>query len=129
MSNFMVVASLSFMLANCSLGAMLGDWLYIQRPVEAMYNGIDCIFYSGASYNIFGAICGTDMYKTEPYIEHIRILTAFSFSFSLMLYFMVLYRKLTPPYVKLMGFLICTMSLTSAILWQTVERRELPASE
>jgi len=125
-SSLLLLPSMTFMVANSSLGAMLSDWLYVRQAVQ---HG-DCIFYNGATFNLFGAICGVDIRETESYVKHMQILTGFTFAFSLLLYFMTLYRKAPLLYIKLLATIICILASVSVVLWQVSTRSShMPSDE
>lgn len=118
----------SFMIAHFSMGAVLGDWVtFCERLIISFGTETGpCTVYKGEAYNMFGTLCGIALSDVEKYMATIQILLAVAFGFSMILFFLVAFKRLDRAMIRLTTLIILALEVASVVLWMTSTRVDLP---
>lgn len=123
----LVLAS-SFVVANAAITTLIGDWFVFKGTSQTLPVGdSECKVYGGEAYNLFGSICGTNLYDLEDIATTLQILLSVNLGFSLLLFFLVAFRRLKRNLIKLTCLVILGLSVSSVTLWATTEFTVLPS--
>lgn len=124
-----IIIGFSFMIANFSMGALLGDWFTVPKTKEVTFGSdqISCTVYKNEAYNMFGSICGLEIATVEKYMATMQILLSVGFGFSLILFFLVAFKRLDKKMIRLSLLVIVTLQVTSLVLWLRSHRVNLPS--
>jgi hypothetical protein len=118
---------ISFLVAHFALGATLGDWLVIcDQLVISFGTSVGCTVYEGEAYNMFGSLCGIPLTDVETYMSTIQILLSFSLGLSLILFFLVAFKRLDRMMIRLASFIVCVLQVACLLIWLTSSRVDLP---
>lgn len=127
MERFEILLLLSFMIAHFSVIATIGDWFIFKKEMVIDFGPKkdSCVVYGGEAYNLYGSLCGIRVSSVETYMSTMQILLPIAFGFSLILFFLVVFRRLRRNMIRLTASVIIALELASCILWQTVTRVDL----
>jgi hypothetical protein len=129
---FELLISLTFMVAHFAMAATMGDFFHFNK--EAVINigkttPITCTVYSGEAYNVYGSLCGQRIASFEKYMMTLQILLPSGFGFSLVLFFLVLFRRMRKNTIRLTAGIILVIEMSACILWQVSDRSYLPIDD
>lgn len=130
---FELVLSLTFMVAHFAMAATMGDWMRFSKETAVTIGTtaapITCTVYKGEAYNLFGSLCGLGIASFEKYMVTMQILLPAAFGFSLLLFFLVLFRRMSTRAIRLTTVVIFLLELSVCVLWQVSDRSDLPTDK
>lgn len=123
-----IILGSSFMIAHFSMGATLGDWFTVPETTDVTFGSehISCKVYKDEAYNMFGSMCGLGIATVEKYMATLQILLSVAFGFSMILFFLVAFKRLDKRMIRLTLLIILTLEVASSVLWLTSPRVDLP---
>jgi glucan phosphoethanolaminetransferase (alkaline phosphatase superfamily) len=119
----------SFIVANAAVGAITCDWLFFKGTPRTVYvtDTISCVIYDKEAYNMFGAVCGVDLNDIESYAGTLQILLPINLVLALLMFFLIVLRRLKKRVIKSTSFIILLISMASAMIWTISDRERLPS--
>jgi hypothetical protein len=127
---FELIMSLTFLVAHFAMAATMGDWFRFKKEFDMTIGTssppVACTVYKGEAYNLFGSLCGISVASFEKYVMTLQILLPAGFGFSLVLFFLVLFRRMSARAIRLTAGVVFAIELAASVLWQVSVRSDLP---
>lgn len=123
-----IVLICSFIVANTAITALLGDWFIFlgdSQNVVVSHN-VSCDVYGKESYNLFGSICGVNLNEIEPLVVTLQTLMSINLAFSLLLYFLIVFKRMNKNMIRVCILIILGLSVSSIVLWSVNDMENLP---
>jgi hypothetical protein len=116
----------SFVVANSALAALVCDWFFFTKQITMdATDTVSCSVYPREAYNVYGAICGVGVSDIVPVFSTLQILLPINFAFSLLLFFLISFRRLKQLMIKITSLIIVGLCVASLILWMVSDTERL----
>lgn len=120
--------ALSFIIANAALVSLTSDWFYFKQTINSLQvsDTVSCTVYMKEAYNVFGSICGVNLVDMESVIIYLQALLPINFGMSLIMFFLIAFRRMKRKMIKLVNFIIFSLSLATILIWVVFDKDRLP---